>query len=273
MIKVGCCGFPTSVERYFESFSLVELNSTFYHYPQVKTVEGWRVKAPGDFEFSVKAHQDISYKARLKTGELSVQAFDRMRQVCRTLNSRMLLIQTPGSFRPDKLADAEVFFKATNREGLCLIWETRGPAWEGPENRRKLEHVLKNLDVTHVTDPFRIMPVYTSNTAYFRLHGSGKQMYYYQYSDEELRRLKEIVRLYEDKAKEVYILFNNLAMFEDGIRFKKYLSEGAFQRISSSTALATIKSVLEKIRYPVSKSVLIEKLGWRLLDVGDGKQI
>jgi uncharacterized protein YecE (DUF72 family) len=65
MIRVGCCGFPTSTKKYFESFDLVELNRTFYHYPQEKTVEGWRKTAPENFEFTVKAHQDISHKARM----------------------------------------------------------------------------------------------------------------------------------------------------------------------------------------------------------------
>ncbi|MFZ0966168.1 MAG: DUF72 domain-containing protein [Candidatus Bathyarchaeia archaeon] len=41
MIKVGCAGFPTSMERYFGNFRPVELNSTFYQYPREKTVEGW----------------------------------------------------------------------------------------------------------------------------------------------------------------------------------------------------------------------------------------
>ena len=63
MIGVGCCGFPTSMKKYFETFNLVELNNTFYTYPREKTVEDWREKAPGNFEFTVKAHQDISQSA------------------------------------------------------------------------------------------------------------------------------------------------------------------------------------------------------------------
>jgi uncharacterized protein YecE (DUF72 family) len=46
MIKVGCCGFPTSMNEYFQKFNTVELNRTFYKYPETRTVEGWRQKAP-----------------------------------------------------------------------------------------------------------------------------------------------------------------------------------------------------------------------------------
>jgi uncharacterized protein YecE (DUF72 family) len=272
MIKVGCCGFSTSMKKYFENFSLVELNSTFYQYPREKTVEGWRQKAPENFEFTVKAHQDISHKARLKVEEASFQAFERMKRICRTLNSKILLIQTPGSFKPDKLADAEDFFRKINREDLSLVWETRGPAWETAEVCRKLEQVLEELNVTHVTDPFRIKPAYTGRIAYFRLHGLGERMYYYQYSDTELQKLKELIASHEKEGKEVYVLFNNLSMFEDGLRFVQYVANGAFPKITASTGLSSIKEVAEKTRYPASKGMLIKKVGWKLVEVEEGKQ-
>lgn len=273
MVRVGCCGFPTSMKNYFEKFSLVELNSTFYQYPRMETVKGWREKAPESFEFAVKAHQDISHKTRLKVGETSLQAFERMKQICEALNSRILLVQTPGSFRPDRLGDAESFFESVDREDLVLVWETRGSAWETAEVRKRLGYVLEKLDVVHVTDPFRVMPAYTGEIAYFRLHGLGKRMYYYQYSDDELRRLKELIKEYEADGKEVYVLFNNLSMFEDGLRFMEYLSKETFPKITSSTGLSSVKEVAERTRYPASKSVLIRKLGWKLVEAEKGKQI
>lgn len=273
MIKVGCCGFPTSMKKYFQSFNLVELNSTFYQYPRMETVEGWRKKAPKNFEFSVKMHQDISHKARLKIEELSLQAFERMKDICKALNIQMLLIQTPCSFRPDRLVDVEKFFKAVNREGLVLVWETRGPAWETAEVYERLGQILDRLDVVHVTDPLRVMPAYVGEIAYFRLHGLGEQMYYYQYSDVELERLKERIAPYEKQPKSVYVFFNNLSMFEDGIRFMEYLSKGVFPRITVSTGLSSIKEVVEKTRYPISRGMLIKRLGWRLVEVEHGKQI
>jgi len=273
MNSVGCCGFPTSMKKYFENFSLVELNSTFYQYPRMETVEDWRKKAPENFEFTVKAHQDISHKAKMKIEELVLQSFKRMRQICKILNAKILLIQTPGSFRPDRLGDAEKFFEEVDREGLVLVWETRGPAWETAEMRERLKKGLEKLNVAHVTDPFRIMPAYTGEIAYFRLHGLGKQMYYYQYTDAELRKLGELVTPYEKEGKRVYVLFNNLSMFEDGLRFMEYLSKKAFPRITGSVGLASVRSVVERARYPVAKSVLIRKVGWRLVELEDGKQV
>ena len=128
-----------------------------------------------------------------------------------------------------------------------------------PETHKKLGKVLEKLDVTHVTDPFRIMPAYTGGTAYFRLHGLGERMYYYQYSDIELQRLKELIAPYEKEGKEVYVLFNNLSMLEDGVRFMEYLVKRTFPKVTCSTGLASIKEVIEKTRYPNFKKCVNQK--------------
>jgi uncharacterized protein YecE (DUF72 family) len=261
------------MKRYFENYRLVELNSTFYEYPKLETVEGWREKAPGDFEFTVKAHQDISHKAKMKLDETCIKAFEKMKEICRTLNAKILLIQTPGSFRPDKLGEAEKFFANINREDLTLVWETRGPEWEKPEVVERLRQVLSRLNVVHVTDPFRVLPAYTGQIAYFRLHGLGEELYYYQYTDEELRRLSEIAKNFEAEGKTVYVLFNNLSMFEDGLRFMHYLSSGKFPKVTGAVGLESVKSVIAKTRYPTPKSMLVKKVGWRLVEIEEGKQV
>jgi uncharacterized protein YecE (DUF72 family) len=261
------------MKKYFESLSLVELNSTFYNYPQERTVEGWREKAPAKFEFTVKAHQHISHKAKLKADEACLQAFERMVQICKTLHSKRLLIQTPSSFRPDKLAEAERFFRKVNRRNLTFVWETRGSSWSTEDAYKKLRQTAERLNVTHVTDPLRAMPAYTGRAAYFRLHGLGERMYYYQHSDAELKKLKQLITPFERESKEVYVLFNNLTMFDDALRFKQYLSAGTFPRITSSYGLASIREVAAKTRYPASTSLLMKKLGWKLVEVEQGKQV
>lgn len=273
LIKVGCCGFPVSMKRYLESYRLVELNSTFYHYPRIETVRGWREKAPRDFEFTVKAHQDISHKAKLKIDKACLESFGRMKEICSALNARIMLIQTPGSFGPDRLGDAEEFFKTVSSGEITLVWETRGLAWEKTENRMKLRQVLSSLNITHVTDPFKALPAYTSHIVYFRLHGLGSAPYYYQYSDDELRKLKSLSESFEKNGKTVYVLFNNLSMFEDGMRFMHYLSTGKLPKIRIASGWESIKKIIEQTRYPASKSALLKKLGWRLVEIEEGKQV
>lgn len=260
------------MKRYYEKFQLVEINRTFYEYPKMSTVAGWRERAPADFEFTVKAHQEISHKFKFEL-KPSIKAFMQMMEICKSLRARVLLIQTPASFRPDKLGEAHRFFKKVNRENLCIVWETRGPAWEAPDVQKKLAEILREVNVPHVTDPFVASPFYTSDIAYFRLHGLGKRLYYYQYTDEELRKLYETIKPLNAKDKVIYVLFNNLAMFDDAIRFMHYLKTGSFLSLTGAIGLESIKIVIQKTRYPITKSLLLKRLGWRLVEWEKGRQV
>ena len=48
---------------YAERFEAVELNSSFYAIPSVKTVEGWVKRTPEGFRFDVKLHKLLSHHA------------------------------------------------------------------------------------------------------------------------------------------------------------------------------------------------------------------
>lgn len=272
MIKVGCCGFPVSQTKYYETFKLVELNTTFYKYPSQRTAEGWRKRAPKDFEFTVKAHQDISHTYRLKINQAR-EPFNKVKQICRTLGARIILIQTPASFTIKSISDAEEFFRGIERDDFILVWETRGPSWESDEGPKILREVLSRVNVTHVTDPLRIAPAHVERVAYFRLHGLGERLYYYQYTNDELRRLYEIARRYENLEMGAYVLFNNLAMFDDAKRFKAYIESKSFPPLMGLYGLEAVKALVSLAKYPATKRALIDKIGWRLIEVDPGKQV
>lgn len=61
MLLVGCCGFPASLEKYFQTLKLVEVQKTFYRPPMPSTATKWRESAPEEFEFTVKAWQLITH--------------------------------------------------------------------------------------------------------------------------------------------------------------------------------------------------------------------
>jgi len=214
----------------------------------------------------------MTHKHRFQSDQ-AAEAFDKMKKICRILQARILLFQTPASFTPDYLDDAQQFFKNVEPEGLNLIWETHGEKWKKPEPREALRKVLKKLDVPHVTDPFKVMPVYTGRLAYFRLHGSGARMYYYQYTDGELERLHRLVKPYSDPGKEVYIFFNNLSMFEDAKRFLHFHENAEFPSVTGSVGLDSVRTALERTRYPMTKSTLLKKLGWGIVEIREGKQV
>jgi uncharacterized protein YecE (DUF72 family) len=272
MIKVGCCGYPVATKRYYDCFNLVEINRTFYKFPKTTTVKKWREEAPKDFEFTVKANKVISHEYKLDTRKSCLNGFEQMRTICEILKARILLIQTAATFTPDRIHAAEGFFRKIPRDQLTLLWETRGRAWDDPKARKKLADTLRKVNVVHVTDPFKMLPTYTDEIAYFRLHGLGERMYYYQYSDEELRKLHQTMRSFEEEGKIVYVLFNNLSMFDDALRFEHFLEKKRFPRVTGEVGLESVKVVTRKVHYPVTKAVLLRSLGWKLVDLEEGKQ-
>ena len=273
-VKVGCCGFPVGMGKYYDALETVEVNVTFYKYPSLKLLAGWRKKAPESFEFTVKAHQDLSHKLKLEWGKEAEESLKRMKEICEALKAEILLVQTPGSLKPteETFRRAEKFFKEARKQGLTLVWEPRGEEWFKPETKKKLKQILAKADVIHCVDPFLDKPVYTSEIAYFRLHGLGEKMYYYEYSNEELKQLKAKVSEVKN-VKEVYVFFNNLSMFNDALRFKAYLEKGKFPPLSGFYGIEALKKILEKTRFPISRKTLIEKFGWRLIEVKPGKQV
>lgn len=228
-IRVGCCGFVVSQQKYFQRFRLVEIQNTFYQLPQLKTAEKWRSTAPSGFEFTIKAWQLITHEPssptyRRLTERIPPQKFEnygrfrptkevfaawqRTASFASRLGASIVVFQCPASFRPtrDNIANMKTFFSQVDREGLQFAWEPRG-AWQEALIRKLCE----GLQLIHCVDPFKNKPQF-GDFHYFRLHGITG--YAYRYSDEDLKRLKKWVG-----GKPSYLLFNNNWMKEDALRF------------------------------------------------------
>ncbi len=233
-IKVGCCGFSLSHERYFATFPVVEIQQTFYEPPQPRTAARWREQAPEGFEFTLKAWQLITHEAtsptyrRLKTAlsereRAQVGAFrwtppvrrawERTLEIARLLRAAKVVFQCPASFEPTSrnMDRMRRFFREAPREGLTLIWEPRG-RWQ-PEQIREL---CRELGLVHGVDPFQARAV-TRGLRYFRLHGIGG--YRTKYTDADLERLRAQL----PERGPAYVLFNNAEMADDARRFLELL--------------------------------------------------
>ena len=228
-IHIGCCGwnylrpedvgedrnwkqrYPHKLALYAAYFDLVEVNSTFYRLPQVKTAARWFELARAvnsRFEFTVKANQEITHRDRFAS-ERSLAAYERTAAIADALDAKVILFQTPRSFHPteENIARLRRFFTAIDRHGQRFAFEPRG--WDDESVQAVLD-----LDLIHVTDPFARLPL-TKNTAYLRLHGAppGDRMYRYDYTPTDLRRLAELISSLA--ADEVYLLFNNDHMYQN----------------------------------------------------------
>jgi uncharacterized protein YecE (DUF72 family) len=117
----------TPLKAYSEVFGFVEVNSTFYEYPNLATVEGWRRTVPADFTFSVRCHQDLTHRIDLKPVEEAYAVFNRMKTYCRALQAPFLVLETPASqnLTAAGLASARNFLGSISTDGLQLVWEYR----------------------------------------------------------------------------------------------------------------------------------------------------
>jgi uncharacterized protein YecE (DUF72 family) len=115
-IKIGCCGFPVARRRYFEQFSTVEIQQSFYQLPTLSTAHKWREEAREGFEFTAKAWQLITHEPssptyrRLRRGvpedkrknygsfrptDEVFEAFEATEQFCKSLFRRDSLFPSP----------------------------------------------------------------------------------------------------------------------------------------------------------------------------------
>src|SRR2546425_3035563 len=85
-----------SLEAYASAFKFVEINSTFYEYPDIRTVYSWRKRVHPGFEFSVRCHRDIS-RGLQSGGNTIASTLERMEPICDTLSANALAVLVPAS--------------------------------------------------------------------------------------------------------------------------------------------------------------------------------
>lgn len=245
-IHIGCCGWAVGRKKYFQTFSTIELQSTFYKLPEPETAVKWTEEAPKDFIFCLKAWQAITHpvtsttwkRSGIKPEELQKKEYGWLRptrdnfeawrhtmEICEKLSARVCVIQTPPSFgfSEENAKNMKRFFGKADRGKTLLAWEPRGTWLDHTDEIRKM---CMELDLIHVVDPLRMESVHfgSKKVAYFRLHGFGKpSIYNYKYSNEELQRVLEEIK--KINAKEIFCMFNNVYMFEDAKRFKGMVGE------------------------------------------------
>lgn len=234
MIKVGCCGFPEAQRQYFSQFKLVEVQQTFYKPPQLETVLKWREQAPAGFEFSVKAWQLITHPPssptyrraglRLPAGKEDhyglfkptdevIEAWHKTKLIAEVLNAKVILFQCPPCFveNEENINRLREFFQLLDNRHFLFAWEPRGE-WSD----KTIRTLCRDLDLTHCVDPLEAASLY-GKVKYFRLHGG--RGYRHSYSDEELLQVQKML------TEECYLLFNNITMLADALRFMGFLAK------------------------------------------------
>lgn len=120
---------------YGRAFDTVEVDSTFYAVPAVKTVRGWAERTPPGFTFALKLPQEITHEHRLRAPGDDVAA--RFFDVARELGDRLgpVLVQCGPDFSPDELPALVRFLPTLPTDiPICIEFRQRGWITEGVLN-------------------------------------------------------------------------------------------------------------------------------------------
>ncbi len=217
---VGCSGFsypswrgcfypPDLPSRHFlafyaQHFPAVELNVTFYRWPQAKTLRTWRQEVSANFRFAVKLHQSITHKKRLR----NVQAeLARLVEVVAELQGAVLLAQLPPSLRfdPHLISD---FLLGLPPQLPPLVCEARHKSFFAPEALSFFEQKGLPLVVADSGGRYPTVRVVTAWPLYLRFHGP-EGLYASKYTREQLLDYALWVKAVRVPEGDVYAFFNN----------------------------------------------------------------
>ena len=222
MVKwwIGCSGFhykhwkeifyPHGMAQtkwfvyYCEHFKTLELNVTFYRFPQLAFLESWYKRSPEDFSFSVKAPRGIThYKQFHNAGELITQFYNVVQEGLKEKLGCILFQLPPRAAYTEERLDRIInsLDPAYNN-----VLEFRHPTWwnAGVYNRLAKQKI-SFCGMSHPALPDDI--IQNTKILYYRLHGTP-ELYKSPYTISQLEKIADEIAS-SGKTKKAYIYFNN----------------------------------------------------------------
>jgi len=199
--------------KYCQVFNAVEIDSTFYSYPNPEFIEGLAKAAPEGFTFAAKIPSLITHDKKLDIGKAVEKDLTRFLELMSPLkNSKKLgplLIQLPPKFvYPDHFEILSNFLKILPKDYRFAV-EFRDVSWL----RSDVLNTLSKYDVAYTIVDEPLLPPelhVTTDFAYVRWHGRGSNpWYYYHYPRGELEEWKPKLEELKEKVSKVYGFFNN----------------------------------------------------------------
>jgi uncharacterized protein YecE (DUF72 family) len=232
--RIGCSGFhyadwkeifyPAGLPQkkwfdyYSSHFNTLELNTTFYRFPQLRFLENWYDKSPADFDFSVKAPRLIThYKQFSETERLLSDFYGTVREGLRD-KLGCILFQMPARVAySDVMLDRIIAQLDTS---LINVVEFRHESWWN-------QAVFNKLSCSNIGFCGHSYPQLPDNVVcnvpviYYRFHGLPK-VYYSQYKRAFIERV--VTEAENSRAGKAYMYFNNTATIA-AIRNARYMQQ------------------------------------------------
>jgi uncharacterized protein YecE (DUF72 family) len=254
-------GNTPSLENYSKLFNFVEVNHTFYEYPNMRHVESWRRSVPPAFKFSVRCHQDLTHKIGLKPTDAAFEVFYKMKAYCQSLETPFLVLETPKSLPYDEpaLQSARDFFSSVSLNNLQLVWEYRAPQTLG------IDELFSDFGIIRCVDLSKQTPSLNQKITYSRLFGKGRHNIY-QFTDDELIEIEHNSETTNSKT--VILAYHGVRMNSDALRSQQHLLTGKFLPVTNALGVESAKTVLlEDAHFPTNKVDLVADQGWKVIDL------
>jgi uncharacterized protein YecE (DUF72 family) len=217
-LYIGCSGwyyndwiktfYPNNLDKrewlifYSKHFNSVEVNSTFYRFPNINMVEGWYNKTPKNFYITLKANRQITHIKKLKNVNHLLKNFYQYANFIKDKLGCILFQLHPNIKKDIKLL--EEFINILDEKKKNVI-EFRNISWYN----KKVYNILEENNIGFCIVSAPKLPekvIITANFGYIRFHGK-KNWYNYKYSKNELNRwVKKIKNI---NLNELFIYFNN----------------------------------------------------------------
>jgi uncharacterized protein YecE (DUF72 family) len=217
---IGCSGFyykhwkeifyPKGVpqrlwfEYYSEHFNTLELNVTFYRFPELAVFKGWYERSSPDFSFSVKAPRLVThFKKMNQCEELLTNFYNRVSEGLKE-KTGCVLFQFPPKF-DYTTARLDKIINNLNPQFPNVV-EFRNSSWWNEEVYRTLgENNITFSGMSHPKLPETI--VQNTPMLYYRMHGVP-HLYSSPYSLDYLKNMVATIQS-SKKIKQAFIYFNN----------------------------------------------------------------
>lgn len=200
---------PAAWFKYYAGhFNTVELNSSFYRLPLLKTVEGWAQKAPEGFLFCPKMSRLLTQHKKLREPE---EPLERFFEVFAPLQSKMgpVLVQLPpsGSFNYN-VAGHFFHLLQTTYAANTFVLEVRHVSWLATDALNLMAKYNIGLVISQSGGRFPYSEMPTATTIYLRFHGP-EALYASAYTDEMLQDYADKICRWRQEGHVIWAFFNN----------------------------------------------------------------
>lgn len=225
------------LKTYASHFPIVELDASYYAIQPERNIKKWISETSERFQFVVKIHQALTLHADFRDfSDTRQELFDAFKEMLAPLQEShklaMVLVQFPPWFDCSSQNIKYILYVKQQLQDYPMCVEFRHQSWFNDQFKEETLSFLTEHQIIHavVDEPqvkdasIPLVNRITSDIAFVRYHGRNvhgwtkKDMtdqewrdvrYLYNYNETELLDLAQKVKILEQKAKQVYVVFNN----------------------------------------------------------------